>query len=366
MAKAARAGSTPRILDFRSDTVTHPTDAMRRAMADAEVGDDVYGDDPTVNKLQDKVAKLLGKEAALFVPTGTMGNQVALWNLTGRNGAIVAETHSHISFYEGGAAALLYGAAVLPVQGNAGTFSPEDLDRFWLPRDPHFAHVKVVALENTHNWSGGRTWTAAQTKAVADAAHANGAQVHLDGARVWNAAVARKTTPAALCKPADTVMVCLSKGLSAPVGSLVAGTAEFVAQARFARKALGGGMRQAGHLAAAGIVALDTCYERLADDHANAKRLAKGLADQGFGVDVTGTETNMVMADTTGTGWSVDAFSAALKGAAVWGGRRDAGPVVRFVTHRNVSTADVKEALERIAALRPPGKAGQAAAKRSG
>ncbi len=361
---APREPRTPRVLDFRSDTVTQPTDAMRQAMAMAEVGDDVYGDDPTVNKLETKVAKLLGKEAAMFVPTGTMGNQAALWTLTGRNGAIVAETHSHISFYEGGAAAQLFGAAVLPVQGTAGVFRPEDLERFWLPRDPHFAHAKVVAIENTHNWSGGRCWTERQTKAVADVAREHGAQVHLDGARVWNTAIALDVPVAALCKPADTVMVCLSKGLSAPVGSLVAGSAATIAQARFPRKMLGGGMRQAGHLAAAGLVALDTCVKRLADDHANAKRLAKGLADLGFGVDVKGTATNMVMADTTGTGWTAQGFADACKAAGVWAGRRDAGPVVRFVTHRNVSSADVDEAVARIAALRPAG-APRVASKRS-
>lgn len=354
------------ILDFRSDTVTQPTDAMRHAMAMAQVGDDVYGDDPTVNKLEARVAKLLGKEAALFVPTGTMGNQIAIWVQTGRDGAVVAETHSHISFYEGGAAALLSGSAVLPVEGRGGLFAPNDLERFWLPRDPHFAHVKLVAIENTHNWSGGRTWNAKPTQAIADAAHAHGAALHLDGARVWNAAIAQGTTPAALAKPADSVMVCLSKGLSAPVGSLVAGSSEFIAKARFVRKTLGGGMRQAGHLAAAGLVALDTCYERLAEDHANAKRLAKGLADLGFGVDLKGTETNMVMADSTGTGWSAESFTAACKQAGVLAGRRDAGPVVRFVTHRNAGSDAVAEALERIAALRPPRTKATATSKRSG
>lgn len=343
---------SPRILDFRSDTVTQPTDAMRHAMARAEVGDDVYGDDPTVNKLEARVAKLLGKEAALFVPTGTMGNQAAIWVHTGRNGAVVAETHSHISFYEGGAAALLSGSAVLPIAGTNGLFGAADLERFWLPRDPHFANVKIVAIENTHNWSGGRTWSAAETKAVAEAAHAHDAALHLDGARLFNAAIARKTTAAALAKPADSVMVCLSKGLSAPVGSLLAGSSEFIAKARFVRKTLGGGMRQAGHLAAAGLVALDTCVERLADDHANAHQLAKGLLDLGFGVDVNGTETNMVMADTTGTGWTAELFNAACKTAGVLAGRRDAGPVVRFVTHRNVSRDDVAEALGIVARLK--------------
>lgn len=346
------AKATARILDFRSDTVTQPTDAMRTAMAKAEVGDDVYGEDPTVSRLEARVAKLLGKEAALFVPTGTMGNQAAVWVHTGRTGSVVAETHSHISFYEGGAAALLSGAAVLPVEGKAGVFGAADLERFWLPRDPHFAHAKLVAVENTHNWSGGRCWTPRQTKAVADAAHEHGAALHLDGARVWNAAAAQDVAPAALAQGTDSVMVCLSKGLAAPVGSLLAGSAAFVREARFVRKWLGGGMRQAGHLAAAGLVALDG-IARLADDHANAKTLAKGLASFGFGVDVKAVETNMVMADPTPAGWTADGLMAALKAAGILAGRRDAGPVVRFVTHRDVSRADVDDALARIAAIKP-------------
>jgi threonine aldolase len=325
---------------------------MRHAMAMAEVGDDVYGEDPTVIRLQEKAARLVGQEAALFVPTGTMGNQVAVWVHSGRNGAIVCEETCHISLYEGGAAALLSNVSLKTVASPGGTFAPADIQRYFLPRDPHFSQVKAVAIENTHNFSGGRTWSAQQTKAIADVAHAKGAKLHLDGARIFNAAIARKTTAAALCKPADSVMVCLSKGLSAPVGSLICGSAEFVEQARFVRKVLGGGMRQAGHLAAAGLVALDTSIDRLADDHKNAKLLAKGLGElPGIEVDLGAVETNMVMADISATGKDTPAFIAACRAQGVLIGARGADPVVRFVTHRNVSTADCKLALERVGGL---------------
>jgi threonine aldolase len=345
----------PSTLDFRSDTVTQPTDAMRHAMAMAQVGDDVYDEDPTVHKLQAKAAKLVGMEAALLVPTGTMGNQVAVW-VHARSGAIVCEENCHLSLYEGGAAALLSNVSLKTVAGPLGTFAPKDIERFFLPRDPHFSQVKAVAIENTHNYSGGRTWSAAQTKAIADTAHAKDAKLHIDGARIFNAAIARKTTAAALCKPADSVMFCLSKGLSAPIGSLVCGSQEFVDQARFVRKTLGGGMRQAGHIAAAGLVALDTCIDRLADDHRNAKLLAKGLAElPGIKVDPASVETNMVMADISATGLDAPKFIATCKEQGILIGARSAEPVVRFVTHRNVSTADCKEALERVATIAGPG-----------
>ncbi|HUR62138.1 MAG TPA: GntG family PLP-dependent aldolase [Candidatus Thermoplasmatota archaeon] len=341
----------PRVLDLRSDTVTQPTDAMRHAMAMAEVGDDVYGEDPTVQRLQEKAARLVGMEAALFVPTGTMGNQIAVW-VHARSSALVCEENCHLSLYEGGAAALLSNVSLKTVAATQGTFTAQDMQRFFLPRDPHFSQVKAVAIENTHNFSGGRTWSAAQTKAIADLAHAKGASLHVDGARIFNAAIARKTTAASLCKPADSVMFCLSKGLSAPVGSLVCGSKEFIGQARFVRKTLGGGMRQAGHIAAAGLVALDTGIDRLAEDHRNAKLLAKGLADlPGIRVDPKSVETNMVMADVSGTGMDAADFIAACKKEGVLIGARGADPVVRFVTHRNVSEADCKEAVERLTTM---------------
>jgi threonine aldolase len=342
-----------RALDFRSDTVTQPTDAMRKAMAEAEVGDDVYGEDPTVNRLEAEAARTVGMEAGLFVPTGTMGNQIAAWVHTGRRGALLAHERSHVAYYEGGAASLVSGAAILTVAGGDGMFRPQDMaPHLDATRDPHFPDVRMVAVENTVQWSGGRCWPLRQLQAVRDAAQGNEAKLHIDGARIFNAAVAQRTTAARLCAGADSVMFCVSKGLSAPVGSLLCGSEEFIEEAHTARKCLGGGMRQAGHLAAAGIVALDTGIERLADDHANARLLAKGLRDlPGVAVDLKSVETNMVMADVSGTGMDATAFIAACRKAGIRIGARGADPVVRFVTHRNVSAADCKLALERVAAL---------------
>ena len=338
-----------RTIDFRSDTVTQPTDAMRHAMATAEVGDDVYGEDPTVNRLQEKAAKMIGTEAALFVPTGTMGNQVCVWVHSGRTGSMVCEETCHLALYEGGASSLLSNVTLRTVRNVTGTFSPADIAHHFPPPDPHFSPVKLVAIENTHNYAGGRCWSTMQTKAVTEYAHERGAKLHLDGARIFDAAIAKKTTAAKLAAGADSVMFCLSKGLSAPVGSLVCGSEKFIHEARTARKILGGGMRQAGHLAAAGIVALATGIERLADDHANAKFLAQGLADlPGIKVDLTAVETNMVMADITATKMTAAEFLEAARKVGVLGNFRDGGPTVRFVTHRNVGRADCQEALERL------------------
>ena len=345
-----RPDPTLKVLDFRSDTLTQPTDAMRTAMAEAEVGDDVYGEDPTVKRLEERAARLLGKEAALFVPTGTMGNQLAVWVHTGRRGQMVCEENCHIALYEGGGPALLSNVLLRTVRSDSGVFTPEDMARFFGPDDPHFAPTRLVSIENTHNYSGGLCWTARQAKAVADATHERGAKLHLDGARLFNAAIAQGTTAASLAKGADSVMVCVSKGLSAPVGSLLAGDAAFIHEAHAARKILGGGMRQAGHLAAAGLVALDTMVDRLADDHANAKALAKGLARlPGLQVDAARTQTNMALADVSGTGLSSARFVELAKEVGVLCLGRDAGPMVRFVTHRHVAAADVKDAVARLA-----------------
>ena len=342
-----------RPLDFRSDTLTQPTPQMRKAMAEAEVGDDVYGEDPTVLRLQEKGARIVGTEAALFVPTGTMGNQAAVWVHSGRQGALVCEDNCHLALYEGGAAALLSNVLFRTVQTADGTFDPEAIERhFPPPHDAHFAQVKLVAIENTHNYSGGRTWSVAQTNAVRDFVQERGAKLHIDGARIFNAAIARKTTAARLCAGADSVMFCLSKGLSAPVGSLLCGSKQFIEQAHGARKVLGGGMRQAGHMAAAGIVALDTMVDRLAEDHANAKALAKGLADlPGVAVDLKAVETNMVMANVSATGMTSAQFIESAKAAGVLCLNRDAGPTVRFVTHRHITAAAVRDAIERLAAI---------------
>ncbi len=339
----------PKTLDFRSDTVTQPTPEMRRAMADAEVGDDVYGEDPTVNRLEAVAAKRVGMEAALFVPTGTMGNEIAVWVHSGRRGQAVVEENCHLALYEGGGPALLANVMLRTVAGRKGVFGPQDIVRHFHPKDPHFAETRLVAIENTHNHSGGSVWTAAETKALGEEAQAREAKFHIDGARIFNSAVAQKTTAARLCFGADSVMFCLSKGLSAPVGSLVCGSKEFVAEARTARKVLGGGMRQAGHLAAAGLVALETMVDRLADDHANARALAKGLAGiPGLAVDPP--VTNMVLADVSGTGLDGPGFVAAAQKAGVLCLPRDSGRHVRFVTHRNVTAGDVGEAVERLSA----------------
>lgn len=348
----SRKGASPKVLDFRSDTLTQPTDAMRRAMAEATVGDDVYGEDPTVKLLEERAAKMLGKEAGLFVPTGTMGNQLAVWVHSGRRGQMVCEENCHIALYEGGGAALLSNVLLRTVHSADGTFTPDDMARFFGPDDPHFAPTRLVAIENTHNYSGGLVWNTKQTKAIADATHERGAALHLDGARLFNAAHATGASAKALAAGADSVMFCVSKGLSAPVGSLLVGDAAFIHEAHAARKILGGGMRQAGHLAAAGLVALDKMVDRLADDHANAKALAKGLAGlPGLQVDLKRTQTNMVLADVGATGHSSAEFIAAAKQAGILCLGRDAGPMVRFVTHRHITRDDIQDAVGRIAVL---------------
>jgi threonine aldolase len=337
-------------IDFRSDTLTQPTPAMRQAIAKADVGDDVYGEDPTVAKLEQAAAKRMGMDAALFVPTGTMGNQIAVWVHSKRGGQMVCEENCHIALYEGGGPALLSNVLVRSFRSDNGTFTPQDMQRFFGPDDPHFAQTRLVSIENTHNYSGGLCWSRDQTAAIRDASHAHRARFHIDGARIFNAAVALKTSPAKLVEGADSVMFCLSKGLSAPVGSLLCGSEKFIHEAHTARKILGGGMRQAGHLAAAGLVALDTMVERLVEDHANAKRLAAGLAKiPGLKVDETKVQTNMVLADTSATGHSSDAFIERMKKAGVLCLNRDAGPTVRFVTHRHIAAKDVDEALDRMA-----------------
>jgi threonine aldolase len=270
-------------LDLRSDTVTHPTDAMRRAMAAAEVGDDVFGEDPTVNALEERAAELLGKEAGLFVSTGTMGNLVSLMAHVPRGGEIIAGAQSHIVRDEAAGHAVVVGASVLQIQDRPdGTLDPAAVaDAFRDPTDPHHPTTALVAIENAHSHSGNQPLSLAYTERVAAVAHERGVPLHVDGARFFNAAVALGVAPADLAAPADSVTFCLSKGLSCPAGSVVVGSSAFIARARRARKLLGGGMRQAGILAAAGLVALQDgdggTIQRLAEDHANARRLAELL-----------------------------------------------------------------------------------------
>jgi threonine aldolase len=272
-------------IDLRSDTVTHPTDAMRRAMASAEVGDDVFGDDPTVNALEARAAELLGKEAGVFVASGTMGNLVTLLAHLPRGHEAIAGASTHTVMDEAGGHAVIVGATIRALAERAdGTMDPADIiDAFRDPTDYHEPPTGLVVLENTHAHTGGRPLTLEYTRTVAAIAHERGVPLHVDGARFFNACVALGHAPAELAAPADTVTFCLSKGLSAPIGSVVVGPAPFVDRARRARKLVGGGMRQVGVLAAAGLVALRDgeagMIDRLAEDHANARRLAEGLAE---------------------------------------------------------------------------------------
>jgi len=333
-------------VDLRSDTVTLPTPAMRRAMAEADVGDDVYAEDPTVNRLQELAAAMVGKEAALYVPSGTMGNQIAL-RLHCRPGTeVLCPERAHLRQYEAAAAARNAGVQCRPVPDTDGTFTADDVHFAAAGPANHLPPLSLVAVENTHMPSGGRPWPPAQLEAVAAAARAQGLPVHCDGARIFNAAVALGLPAAALAAPADTVMFCLSKGLSAPVGSLLAGPADLIAEARAERARLGGGMRQAGVIAAAGIVALETMVERLADDHARARQLAVALAERFPGSIDPGTVlTNIVCADARRL--PAD-FVDALGREGVRAGTIDQR-TVRLVTHKDVGDDDLERAIDALA-----------------
>ena len=288
-----------RVVDFRSDTVTHPTPEMREAMAAAEVGDDVFGDDPTVNRLEELAAEMFGKEAAVFVSSGTMGNLVAVLAQCQRGEEVIVGDKSHIYRAEAASVSVLGGVAVQVLPNDSGgMFDTDALEAAIHPEDSHYARTRLVAMENTHNACSGAALTPEDMKTVGDVARANDLRLHLDGARIFNASVYLETPVAELARDADTVTFCLSKGLSAPVGSVVCGSHEAIDEARRWRKAVGGGMRQAGVIAAAGIVALQTMIDRLAEDHANARRLAQGLAGiPGIEIDPESVQTNLVFFD---------------------------------------------------------------------
>jgi threonine aldolase len=335
-----------RIVDLRSDTVTLPTQAMRDAMARAELGDDVYGEDPTVNRLEARTAELLGKEAALFFPSGTMANQAALHALTRPGDLVLASTGCHVLKYESGAAAALAGVQIREL-GDGGRFGADDVRAALPPPDPHFAPVSVVAVENTHNDAGGRVFPFDALDPLAELARERGLRLHLDGARLWNAAVASGIAPARWAAAFDTVSVCLSKGLGAPAGSLVASSTALRERLRRVRKMLGGGMRQAGVLAAAGLHALEHHVERLRDDHAHAARLAAGLASLGLRVEGR-PETNIVMFH---AGDALALWRAAWEAGVRF--NPPSGTRLRAVTHLDVGPDDVERALERLATCLP-------------
>ncbi|GAB4428442.1 MAG: low-specificity L-threonine aldolase [Chloroflexi bacterium OHK40] len=339
------------VIDLRSDTVTLPSPAMREAMARAELGDDVYGEDPTVNQLEGLAAEILGKEAAVLVVSGTMGNLAALLAHGGRGERVVCGDECHIYHYEAGGASALGGMiyhtlptaidGTLPLDVAREALAPSD--------DPHRAPPAVFCLENTHNRRGGTVLPLAYLEAAHSLAHEMGVPLHLDGARVFNAAVALGVEVRAITRLVDSVQCCLSKGLAAPVGSLVAGSQAFVARVRRARKLLGGGMRQAGVIAAAGIVALTEMVERLDEDHANARLLAEGLAQlPGIYVDLNRVQTDIVRFELNVEGLSVAAFLGALRERGVLMGAVG-GHAVRAVTHYGISAADVRQALSTVA-----------------
>ena len=336
----------PTAIDLRSDTVTRPSAAMRRAIAEADVGDDMYGEDPTTNLLQERVAALLGKEAAIFMPTGSMCNQSAIKVHTQPGDDILIGGFAHAWMFESGSIGFVSSVQVTVLPGD-GRFDGSMMRGFFKPDNHHMAPTRLVAVENTHNIGGGLVWERSRTLEVLQVARELGLATHLDGARLWNAAVASSTSLRELSDGFDTVSVCLSKGLGAPAGSLLAGSRGLIHKAHRVRRILGGSMRQAGILAAAGLFAIENNIDRLADDHANAKFLARGIASlPGMTVNVGAVQTNMVMVDVNGAPALVAAAKRrGLLVAAVSPNR------LRLVTHLDVDRAACTRALEILADL---------------
>ena len=335
------------MIDLRSDTVTKPTDGMRKAMAEAEVGDDVYQEDPTVRRLEELAAALLERPAALFVPTGTMGNQVAVHLSTRPGSEVILEARAHLFNFEMGAMAVWSGALPRPLVTPDGLLTPSQVEEAINPPVTYRTPTRLLCLENTHNLWSGLPMDTARTAALAAVAHRHGLKVHLDGARLFNAAAALDCPPAVLAAPCDSVMFCLSKGLCAPVGSMLCGSADFIYEARRARKVLGGGMRQVGILAAAGIVALEQMTERLAEDHARARRLAERLAEIP-GVRVGPVYTNIFyfwLNDEVSI--SPEDFVARLKSQGVLVLGREDGRY-RVVTHYWITDEDVETTIRAV------------------
>ena len=339
------------MIDLRSDTVTQPTPEMRRAMMDAPVGDDVYGEDPTVNLLERRAAEIAGKEAALFVPTGTMGNTIAIKLLTEHGQEVIADSRAHVMDYELSMVAWFSGCVIRAIQTEDGILSWDQVRRHIRPVSPYSAPTGCVTIENTHNMHGGTVYPLATVREICDGVHERGVRVHMDGARIFNAAAALHVPVREIAAPADTLMFCLSKALGAPSGSILAGPAPLIAKGRLYRKRLGGGMRQVGVLAAAGLVALDETPPRLADDHANAQFLAVGLSRvRGISIDPSRVQTNITVFDVSGTGKAPADISAALRQREVLVNAIN-DRQMRAVTHYDVSRDDCAEALEAIAAV---------------
>jgi threonine aldolase len=333
-------------VDLRSDTVTRPTPEMREAIADAVVGDDVFGDDPTVNELEALSSELTGKEAGLFVPSGSMGNEVAILAHTSRGEEAVVEFDSHIYNYEAAGPAVLSGIQLAPIKTDRGMFSVDQLDRTVRPDDVHEPMTRLVCLENTHNRKGGVVVPLSEMKAIREYALKRGLKVHLDGARLFNAAVASGTDAREYCSLCDSVMFCLSKGLGAPIGSMLTGDAEFIKLAHRYRKLLGGGMRQAGIIAAAGLYALRHNIDRLADDHARARRFAEAVSGlDGVRIDLETVQTNIIVIDVAESDYSVDQCTLLLEqhGVLVVPFGRT---TIRAVTHLDIDDDDIEKSVD--------------------
>lgn len=336
------------MIDLRSDTVTKPTEEMRKAMYTADVGDDVYQEDPTVSELEDTAAELLGKEAALFVTSGTQGNQIAVLTHCRPGQELLLEEESHIFYYESGAVAALAGVQTRTIPGQRGAMDPHDVLMAIRTEDIHFPETGLICLENTHNRAGGAVIPVDNMKAIYNIAQANKVPVHLDGARLFNAAAAAGVDVKEFAKNTDTVQICLSKGLGAPVGSIIAGDSEFIKTARKWRKRLGGGMRQAGVIAAPGLIALTKMKDRLGEDQWNARVLAEAIESIPGMKLARQPETNIVVADVAGLNITSDVFVERLRGEGILSGTF--GPTfVRFVTHYDVNEDQIQKSIEAIA-----------------
>jgi threonine aldolase len=334
-----------RVVDLRSDTVTLPTEEMLEAIRTAELGDDVYGEDPTVNRLEELAAKKMGKEAALLTTSGTQANLASVMSQTERGDEVILEAHAHMYSHEVGAFSVIGGLVPRLVAGHMGVMTPQDIEAVLRQPNIHFPPTRLICIENTHNYAGGTVWSPSQIKAVCDFAKTRGLNVHMDGARIFNAAVAQNIDARELTRYVDTLMFCLSKGLSAPVGSLVVGSRSLVDRARRYRKMLGGGMRQAGIIAAPGIIAIEKMIDRLKDDHENAKLLARGLSKiDGISLDLDHIQTNIVRYDVSGLGIAAIEWAARLRDLGVKAGAQDAGRV-RMVTHRGIEKEDIEYTL---------------------
>lgn len=341
------------MIDLRSDTVTKPTAEMRAAMAAAEVGDDVFGEDPTINRLQERAAEVFGKEAALFVPTGSMGNQIAVKLHTKPGQEIIIEERGHIFNYEMGTPSVVSGVLIRPVksQDGSGMLTWDEIAPALHVNQPYYAApTGLICLENTHNFAGGSVMSAEHCADICDRAHAVNLPVHMDGARIFNASVALNTPVAELTKNCDSVQFCLSKGLGAPAGSILVGKKDFIDEARSWRKRLGGGMRQIGILAAAGLIALEESPKRLHIDHENARRLAEGLAEiKGIAIDLEKVVTNIVIFDVAGTGKTSSEICAALKDKGILA--IGFGNLIRMVAHCDVSRKDIDTTVYALAGI---------------